>query len=65
MSGPVLLILRVLIAVSLYAFFGLALYLLWRDLQRQSKPATLYQPPALTLIRITDEEPVPSRFTAS
>jgi len=65
MSGPVLLILRVLMAASLYAFFGLALYLLWRDLQGQSRPAALYQPPALTLIRIIDEEPVPLRFTAS
>jgi pSer/pThr/pTyr-binding forkhead associated (FHA) protein len=50
-------------AVSLYAFFGLALYLLWRELQGQSKPAALYQPPAMTLIRIIDEEPVRLRFT--
>jgi pSer/pThr/pTyr-binding forkhead associated (FHA) protein len=64
MSGIVLLILRVLIAASLYAFFGLALYLLWRDLQGQTRPAALYQPPALTLIRITDEEPVQLRFTS-
>ena len=63
-SGIVLLILRVLIAASLYAFFGLALYLLWRDLQGQTRPAALYQPPALTLIRITDEEPVRLRFTS-
>ena len=65
MSGPVLLILRVLMAASLYAFFGMALYLLWRDLQSQVKPAASYLPPALTLIRITDEEPVQLRFTAS
>lgn len=64
MSGPVLLILRVLMAASLYAFLGLALYLLWRDLQGQIKPAASYLPPALTLIRITDEEPAPLRFTA-
>jgi pSer/pThr/pTyr-binding forkhead associated (FHA) protein len=64
MSGLVLLVLRVLMAASLYAFFGLALYLLWRDLQSQIKPAVSYLPPALTLIRNIDEEPTPSRFTA-
>lgn len=63
MSGIVLLILRILMAASLYAFLGLALYLLWRDLQQQSKLSISYQPPTLTLIRNTDEEPVPYRFT--
>jgi pSer/pThr/pTyr-binding forkhead associated (FHA) protein len=48
---------------SLYTFFGLALYLLWRDLQSQIKPAVSYLPPALTLIRIIEEESIPSRFT--
>jgi pSer/pThr/pTyr-binding forkhead associated (FHA) protein len=65
MSGPVLLILRVLMAASLYVFFGLALYLLWRDLQDQRRPTALYQPPALTVIRVIDEEPRPLRFTTS
>lgn len=63
MSGIVLLILRLLMAASLYAFLGLALYLLWRDLQQQSTLSKPYQPPALTLIRNTDEEPIPYRFT--
>jgi pSer/pThr/pTyr-binding forkhead associated (FHA) protein len=63
MSGIVLLILRILMAASLYAFLGLALYLLWRDLQQQSRQFTSTQPPVLTLIRSNDEEPVPYRFT--
>ena len=63
MSGIVLLILRMLMAASLYAFLGLALYLLWRDLQQQSKLSISYQPPTLTLIRNIDEEPVPYRFS--
>lgn len=36
MSGIPLLILRILATLSLYAFTGWALYLLWRDLQIQS-----------------------------
>jgi pSer/pThr/pTyr-binding forkhead associated (FHA) protein len=65
MSGIVLLILRVLIAASLYAFLGLALYLLWRDLQQHSKLSISTQPPVLTLIRYSDEEPVANRFTVT
>lgn len=63
MSGIVLLVLRILIAASLYAFLGLALYLLWRDLLQHSRPAAFAQPPVLTLTRFADEEPVPMRFT--
>jgi pSer/pThr/pTyr-binding forkhead associated (FHA) protein len=63
MSGPVLLVLRVLLAASLYTFLGLALYLLWRDLLQQSKLASSRQPPVLTLIQITDMDPVPLRYT--
>src|SRR5512139_3480244 len=35
MTGSLLLILRLLIAASLYAFLGLALYILWKDLRQQ------------------------------
>jgi len=63
MSATILLILRVLLAASLYAFIGLALYLIWRDLQQQTLPSVSRLPPTLTLVHITDEEPVPVRFT--
>ena len=35
MSGVVLLVLRLVMAVALYAFLGWAVYTLWRDMQRQ------------------------------
>ena len=63
MSATILLILRVLLAASLFAFVGLALFLIWRDLQQQTAPAASRLPPALTLIYIADGEPVPLRFT--
>ena len=37
MTGTVLLILRVLLAVLLYAFLGWALYTLWRDMRQQAE----------------------------
>jgi hypothetical protein len=49
MSGPVLLILRIAIAVSLYAFLGWGLWLLWRDLRRQSRALGAPVNPALVL----------------
>jgi hypothetical protein len=35
MSGPVVLVLRLLLAVSLYAFLGFALVSLWYDIRQQ------------------------------
>jgi len=49
MSGLVLLGLRVLLALSLYAFLGWALFLLWRDLQRQSQMLAARAVPPLTM----------------
>jgi pSer/pThr/pTyr-binding forkhead associated (FHA) protein len=49
MSGPILLILRILLIVVLYAFLGFALYILWRDLKRHAELAAARQSPALTL----------------
>lgn len=41
MSGPVLLILRLILILSLYAFLGFAIYTLWNDLKkRMEKPLT-------------------------
>jgi pSer/pThr/pTyr-binding forkhead associated (FHA) protein len=49
MTGSVLLVLRLLVAVSLYAFLGLALSILWRDLKRQSGESTRKAPPRMSL----------------
>ena len=34
MSGPVVLILRIILAAVLYAFLGLALYTLWQEIKQ-------------------------------
>jgi pSer/pThr/pTyr-binding forkhead associated (FHA) protein len=62
MSGPVLLILRIALAASLYAFLGLAFYLLWRDLKEQTSLAASRQSPVLGLLRQAAGEMTPSRF---
>ena len=49
MSGVVVLVLRALMAVSLYVFLGLAFYTLWRDLRSQSHLLTNRQVPALSI----------------
>jgi len=49
MSGVVVLILRALMAISLYAFLGLAFYTLWRDLRAQSRLLTHQEVPALSI----------------
>lgn len=49
MSGIVLLILRLALAVPLYVFLGVGLYQLWRDVRRQSELLALHQAPPLNL----------------
>jgi pSer/pThr/pTyr-binding forkhead associated (FHA) protein len=51
MSGQVLLIVRILLAASLYAFLGMALLILWRDLKRQAENVIAAQSPPITLLR--------------
>jgi pSer/pThr/pTyr-binding forkhead associated (FHA) protein len=50
MSGPLLLILRFLFALGLLAFVVAMLWLLWRDLTRQSERLAAMQPAPLTLV---------------
>ena len=49
MTGTVLLILRILLAVLLYAFLGWALYTLWRDMRRQTALQTERQVRPVTI----------------
>lgn len=50
MSGPILLVLRLLLILVLYAFLSFAIYTLWKDLrQRVKKPVTSPNQP-ITLI---------------
>jgi pSer/pThr/pTyr-binding forkhead associated (FHA) protein len=50
-SGQTLLILRLLMAASLYAFLGVALLVLWRDLKRQAENVVAAQSPPITLVQ--------------
>ena len=49
MTGQVLLIIRLLLAASLYAFLGWAILTLWRDLKRQGEHAATRLAPTITL----------------
>lgn len=51
MSGEVLLVLRILLAASLYGFLGVALLILWRDLKRQTENVVSAQAPPIALVR--------------
>lgn len=65
MSGPVLLLVRIALAVSLYAFLGWGLWLLWRDLRRQSRALGEPVHPALLLALKEGAQPAMYRFTAA
>jgi len=50
MSGPVVLVLRVMLAVSLYAFLGWAFISLWRDIKQQGELLSTRKIPSISLI---------------
>ena len=50
MSGPIVLVLRMLLAIALYGFLGFALLALWRDVQRESQILTRRRVPGISLI---------------
>lgn len=54
MTGPVLLVFRILMALALYGFLALAIYTIWRDLRAQSQSITARQIPLLQLTRQAD-----------
>jgi pSer/pThr/pTyr-binding forkhead associated (FHA) protein len=49
MSGIVFLILRILLALALFAFLGYVLWTLWRDLKRQDEVLASRRLPPITL----------------
>jgi pSer/pThr/pTyr-binding forkhead associated (FHA) protein len=55
MSGIVVLVVRAIVSLALYAFLGTALYVLWQDLQMQSELVKAAQVPLLTVSPITDD----------
>jgi pSer/pThr/pTyr-binding forkhead associated (FHA) protein len=56
MSGIVLLILRILIAVTLYAFLGWAVLTIWRDLRAQARAISAPTIPTLLLTPLEENE---------
>ena len=63
MSGPIFLVLRLVLSGFLYAFFGWALWTLWRDLRQQNQLLHSVRPPALSLIAQTSKPEAAYRFT--
>jgi hypothetical protein len=49
MSGPIVLALRLALALALYAFIGWALITLWRDLQKQATALVTRRTPGISL----------------
>jgi hypothetical protein len=49
MSGPIVLALRLVLALALYAFLGWALWTIWLDLQRQGLESSGRQRPGIRL----------------
>lgn len=56
MSGIVLLVLRLVMALSLYAFLGWAVYTLWRDMRRQKEILEARKIPEIKIQVGIDEE---------
>ncbi|MCE1254677.1 MAG: FHA domain-containing protein [Anaerolineae bacterium] len=55
MSGIIFLLLRALLALALYAFLGIAVITIWRDLQKTSALLTTRQTPVIQLLRLDFE----------
>jgi pSer/pThr/pTyr-binding forkhead associated (FHA) protein len=66
MSGPVVLALRALLAVSLYAFLGWAFLSLWRDIRQQAALLSARKAPPISLTTTRgDQLPRTQHFTQS
>ncbi len=66
MSGPVVLVLRLLLAVALYAFLGWTLWAIWQDLKRAGLQATAHRVPPIRLeIRTKKDAPTYRAFSRS
>jgi pSer/pThr/pTyr-binding forkhead associated (FHA) protein len=55
MSGIVVLVIRAILSLALYAFLATALYVIWQDLQMQSELVKASQIPILTITPISGD----------
>jgi hypothetical protein len=62
-SALILLVLRILLAVLLYGFLGLAIYTLLRDLKQQGELLAARQPPPLTLTNLAEANMLSLHYT--
>ena len=62
MSAPFVLALRVLLAVSLYAFLGVTLLTIWRELRTQGTLLATQKIPGISLNLQTGEQPPRQRY---
>lgn len=63
MSAVLFFVLRIGLAVSLYAFLGWVVYTLWRSLQHQTSLLSDRHPIPIQLSRVDSGEPTSKRFT--
>ncbi|MBI3162316.1 MAG: FHA domain-containing protein [Chloroflexi bacterium] len=64
MSAPIILALRLTMAFALYGFLGWAIFVLWRDVQKQGALLANRRVPGISLaIRFHDETPVVKNFS--
>ena len=54
MSGPILLILRLLMALALYSFLVGVLLILWQDMKRQSNLLSIRKVRSEIIVELTD-----------
>jgi len=64
-SAIILLVLRLLIAVLLYGFIGVVIYILWRDFKHQSELLVTRQPIPITITTLVDSPPLTRHYTCS
>ena len=64
-SAIVLLALRILLAVVLYGFLGLAIYVIWRDMRSQKEIIIARQPIPITLTTVLDSPPLSRQFSCA
>ena len=66
MSAPIVLVLRILLAVSLYAFLGWTLLVIWRELHTQGTFLAARKIPGINLnIQLKDQSSIRRHFTQS
>jgi pSer/pThr/pTyr-binding forkhead associated (FHA) protein len=64
-SAIILLVLRILGVVLIYAFLGVALYIIWKDIRTQGAVLAARQPTLITLVTEPDSPPLRKEFTCA